>query len=54
MATYTYIPLAGMSSECDAANRVTYYEYDNLQRLVDTRDQDWNIIKTYQYHYKGH
>jgi hypothetical protein len=53
MKTYTYIPLAGISSSCDEDNRVTYYEYDLLQRLADIRDQDWNIVKTFQYHYQG-
>ena len=53
MKTYTYIPLAGVSSECDEDNRVTFYEYDPLQRLTDIRDQDWNVVKTFQYHFHG-
>jgi hypothetical protein len=53
MTTYTYLPLVGMSSKCDVDNRVTYYYYDGLQRLQYIKDQDGNIIKTYQYHYKG-
>lgn len=53
MTTYTYNPLVGMSCQCDVDNRVTRYEYDAYNRLKDVRDQDGNIIKTYQYHYQG-
>jgi YD repeat-containing protein len=51
MTTYTYSPLTGMTTQCDAGNRVTYYFYDALGRLMYVEDQDGNIIKTYQYHY---
>ncbi|HWK02145.1 MAG TPA: hypothetical protein VNS58_00845 [Puia sp.] len=53
MTTYTYKPLIGISSECDADNRVSYYEYDGAGRLKWIKDQDGNIIKTFNYHYKG-
>jgi YD repeat-containing protein len=53
MTTYTYSPLMGMTSQCDVDSRVTYYTYDALGRLRYIRDQDGNIIKTYQYHYQG-
>lgn len=52
MTTYTYDPLVGMTSRCDLNNRVTYYEYDGLQRLKVIRDQDNNIIKTIDYKYR--
>lgn len=51
MTTYTYAPLVGMTSQCDEANRITYFEYDELERLRDIKDQDGNVIKTYDYHY---
>jgi YD repeat-containing protein len=51
MTTYTYAPLVGMTSQCDEGNRITYYEYDELGRLRDVRDQDGNVVKTYDYHY---
>ena len=53
MTTYTYTPLVGMTSQCDVDNRVTYYIYDALGRLKVVKDQDGNIIKTYDYHYQG-
>jgi len=51
MTTYTYSPLVGMTTTCDVDNKVTYYFYDAYQRLKRIKDQDGNIIKTFQYHY---
>jgi hypothetical protein len=53
MVTFTYVPLIGISSQCDADNRVTYYQYDGFGRLKIVLDQDHNIIKTIQYHFNG-
>lgn len=53
MTTYTFTPLIGVSAQCDVANRVSYYEYDGLNRLKLIRDQNNNIIKTMDYHYHG-
>ena len=53
MTTYTYTPLVGMTCSCDVDSRVTYYNYDALGRLRYIRDQNGNMIKTYQYHYQG-
>lgn len=53
MVTFSYIPLIGKSSQCDADNRITYYQYDGFGRLKVVLDQDHNIIKTIQYHFKG-
>ena len=52
MTTMTYSPLVGMTSQTDIGNRVTYYEYDWLQRLKRIRDQDYNIIKSFDYIYQ--
>jgi YD repeat-containing protein len=52
MTTYTFIPLIGMDSQCDVNNHVTYYEYDPLGRLLDIKDMDGNILKTFRYNYK--
>jgi len=53
MSTYTYFPLVGIGTKCDVNNRVTYYSYDNIGRLLWIKDQDKNVIKTFQYHYNG-
>jgi YD repeat-containing protein len=53
MMTYTYEPLVGITSQCDANNKITYYEYDALSRLILVRDQDNNILKKYCYNYTG-
>lgn len=49
MRTITYDPLLGKTSECDENNRITYYEYDNLGRLMFVRDENRDIVKTYEY-----
>jgi hypothetical protein len=51
MSTYTYSPLIGMTSACDANNKITYYEFDKLARLKNTKDQNRNITKNYFYNY---
>jgi hypothetical protein len=53
MTTYTYEPLVGMTSQCNAASQITYYEYDGLQRLRYIRDQDRDILKSYEYRYQA-
>jgi len=53
MTTHTYAPLYGVTSACDADNKVSYYFYDTIGRLQWIKDQDKNIIKTVQYHYRG-
>lgn len=52
MSTYTYEPVTGMTSETDANGKTLFYEYDVLHRLKLVRDQDGNIIKTYEYKFR--
>jgi hypothetical protein len=52
MTTYTYEPLIGITSICNANNIITYYEYDGFNRLKAIRDQEHNIIKTFEYKYQ--
>lgn len=51
--TYTYSPLAGITSETDASGKTIYYEYDILGRLKLIKDQDGKILKQYDYHYQA-
>lgn len=52
MGTVTYKEGIGKVSDCDANNRILLYEYDALGRLKLIRDQNRNVIKTYEYNYK--
>ena len=49
MRTVTYDALIGKTSESDENNRITYYEYDNLGRLLFIKDEKKNIVKMYEY-----
>lgn len=49
MMTYTYDPIVGVTSACDANNTVLYNEYDGLNRLLVVRDNDRNILKRFSY-----
>lgn len=53
MTTFTYLPLVGIISSMDSKNQVTYYEYDDFQRLINIKDKDGNIVKHTDYHYQG-
>lgn len=53
MSTYTYDPLVGITSQTDINNRVTYYQYDGLGRLVVVRDEEGNLLKQLCYNYAG-
>lgn len=49
MATENYDPTVGLLSACDANNKISYNDYDNQNRILFQRDQDYNIIKAYSY-----
>jgi len=45
MTSYTFDPLYGITSKTDAANYITYYEYDPFGRRCITRDMRKNILE---------
>ncbi|TCC99786.1 RHS repeat domain-containing protein [Pedobacter psychroterrae] len=49
MTTYVYDPLVGITCTIDSKGGAQYYEYDNSQRLKNVKDQQGNIVKSYQY-----
>lgn len=53
MTTFTYEPLMGVTSQCDASNRITYFEYDAMARLNIIRDQDRFVVKKICYTNSG-
>ncbi|MDQ0638343.1 YD repeat-containing protein [Pedobacter sp. W3I1] len=53
MVTYTYDPTIGITSSNDAKGMTTYYEYDAFMRLKHIKDQDGNIVKAFDYHFKS-
>jgi len=52
MTTFTYTPLVGLTSITDAKEKVSYFEYDDYQRLTNIKDQNGNFVKSMDYHYK--
>jgi len=53
MTTYTYQPMVGITSQSDAVGKITYYEYDGLQRLLRIKDMDGNILRQFGYQYQA-
>ncbi|MET7000192.1 hypothetical protein [Chitinophaga defluvii] len=51
MTTNTYNPFVGVTSECDQANRLTYYDYDKLNRLIAIRNSEKQIVQKSEYGY---
>lgn len=52
MNTYTHAPLIGITSKCDINNNISYFEYDAFSRLKLIREQDRNVLKTYEYKFQ--
>lgn len=52
MVTYTYDPLVGLTSQASVSNQVTYYEYDEQNRLTLIKDENKNVLKYYRYNYQ--
>jgi len=52
ITSYTYDASQNILSVTDPSGKTCKYEYDAASRLKITRDQDNNIVKSYDYHYK--
>ncbi len=53
ITTYTYDPLIGVTSVTDPKGYITYYEYDELNRLQFIKDDQDNLLSENQYNYKN-
>jgi YD repeat-containing protein len=51
--TFTYLNGWGLSDVNDANNVIAHFTYDTFGRLLSIRDDQANILKNYQYHYKN-
>jgi len=49
--TITYLPGIGKSSSTDANNLTMFFEYDTDGRLITVRDNDKNVVNTYNYNF---
>jgi hypothetical protein len=53
MTTFTYTLGKGISSQTDANHLTQYYEYDALGQLLAIYDDKKNVVKAFEYKYKG-
>ncbi len=52
LTTLTFDPTIGATSSTDTKGQTIYYEYDSFQRLLNGKDKDGNIRKSYDYNYR--
>ena len=52
VTTYTYDPMAGMTSKTDPNGFTTHYNFDDAGRLEFIKDHESNILQTYKYNYQ--
>jgi YD repeat-containing protein len=51
--TYSYDALQRLESIIDPSNKLRSFEYDPYSRLINTRDQNGNLLNRTDYHYIG-
>ncbi|MDR0231504.1 MAG: hypothetical protein LBI82_05230 [Dysgonamonadaceae bacterium] len=52
VTVWEYKPMVGVSMIIDSKKSKTFFFYDNDGRLIETRDNDDNVISRNKYHYK--
>ena len=52
VTVYTYEPLVGITSSTDPRGHTTYYEYDDVGRLVRVKEGE-KTTTLYKYHYRN-
>jgi len=52
VTTYTYDPLIGVTSTTDPSGYISYYVYDEFNRLRYAKNKDGEIVGENKYHYK--
>lgn len=53
ITTYTYLPLIGVSTITPPNGLTEYYTYDDAGRLKEIKNQDGQLLKSYEYHYRS-
>jgi YD repeat-containing protein len=53
LTVYTYDPLIGMTSVTDSRGRIVFYEYDEFNRLIYTKDHDGKVLSETRFNYKN-
>jgi len=53
ITTYTHEPYVGITSITDPRGVKTTYSYDDFGRLQNIKDENGNIIESYDYHYRN-
>lgn len=53
ITTYTYLPLIGVSTITPPNGLTEYYTYDDAGRLKEIKNQDGQLLKSFEYHYRS-
>jgi hypothetical protein len=54
MVTTAYDPARNLKTAvCDINNRIIYFQYDDLGRLIAERNEQYDVIKYHEYQYKN-
>jgi YD repeat-containing protein len=49
---YNYKPMVGLNSKTDSKGVTIYYDYDVSGRLISIKDNNLNLIQSFEYKYK--